>query len=123
MNRVLTIFNRSQFINTKRFFSINSTLYNKVYTDSEEWISNNKIGISKYGLEQLSEIIYLEFSCEEGDNINKGEDIAIIESVKAAESIETPYDCIILENNINLDIINNNPECDDNSWIVKIKKL
>ena len=54
--------------------------------------------------------------------------MVIIESIKAAESIEAPYDCILLENNNlledNLDnTINLDPECEDNSWIVKIKKL
>ena len=127
MNRVLPIFSR-QLRYPNRFLSISCKNNSKIYTDSEEWISKEKIGITKYALEQLNEIVYLEFQRDQGDKLEKGEDMVIIESIKAAESIEAPYDCILLENNNlledNLDnTINLDPECEDNSWIVKIKKL
>jgi len=127
MNRVLPIFSR-QLIYPLRFLSASSKNNSKIYTDSDEWISKEKMGITKYAIEQLNEIIYLEFQRDKGEKLEKGEDMVVIESIKAAESIEAPYDCILLENNelIENDLdntINLDPECEQNSWIVKIKKL
>ena len=50
----------------------------------------------------------------------------IIESVKSVEMLKAPFDCILLENNEdlenNLDLLNTNSEGDD-SWLVKLEEI
>ena len=108
---------------------------NKVYTESDEWLyredhtSNQyRIGLSKNASELLGELVYIEFNFEDGDEFNVDEDLVFIESVKAANSIKAPFNGIIVKNNNeiegeNLGIINDNPECTDESWFCEIKKV
>lgn len=108
---------------------------NKTYTESDEWLfredhtSNQyRIGLSKNASELLGELVYIEFNFEDGDEFNVDEDLVFIESVKAANSIKAPFNGIIVKNNNeiegeNLGIINDNPECTDESWFCEIKKV
>lgn len=101
---------------------------NKIYNDKEEWIKHTlestELGISKNAHEQLGEIVYIEFPFDKGDIVDKGDDIVIIESVKATEGIQAPFDCVLLGNNLNLednlDLLNEEPE---ETWLVKIDKI
>ena len=80
------------------------------------------MGITEKAIGQLGELVYLEFQYQKGDKISKNDELAIIESVKATDSVKAPFDCELIENNIkledSLDIINNHP---DKTWIVKVK--
>lgn len=108
---------------------------NKVYTESDEWLYRKdedsiqyRIGLSKNASELLGELVYIEFNFEDGDEFNVDEDLVFIESVKAANSIKAPFNGIIVKNNNeiegeNLGIINDNPECTDESWFCEIKKV
>ena len=99
----------------------------KIYTPSEEWLLQNnnltQIGITKNAVEQLGEIVYIEFLHNKGDFVKKDEELLIIESVKATESIKAPFDNIINENNIQLEDdlseLNQDPE---NTWMIEIEK-
>lgn len=112
-----------------RYARMSAALYNKrIYTDTEEWIhytnsGEAQIGITKNAVEQLGEIVYIEYQLEEGDSIKEGDDLIIVESVKATESILAPFDLTLVENNqeleTSLDLINTDPE---KNWLVKIKK-
>lgn len=104
------------------------------YTESQEWLyyhrDYTKMGITKKAIEEMSDLVYLDFSCKKGDIVRKDEELVNLESVKTVESINSPYDCVILDINnkltepvINLDTINKNPECIENSWIIKIDKI
>ena len=101
-----------------------------VYTDNEEWHYHEndiiKVGITKNAIEQLGDIVYLDFNFENNDNIDSGDELLSIESVKATEGINIDFNCILIENNENLaenlDIINENPENVETSYLVKIKK-
>ena len=101
---------------------------NKIYTENEEWMLEKKcsteIGITNKAIQELGELVYIDFPNKKGDIIKENDELVIIESVKATESINAPYDCILLENNNlleqNLELINKNPE---ENWIIKIDKL
>ena len=53
--------------------------------------------------------------------------MVVIESVKAVADIKAPFDCKVLEKNIILEddfsCLNENLKCEDNSWILKLKKI
>ena len=114
-----------------RSLHITKTLPNKKeYTESEEWLLNTpeytKIGLSKIAVEQLGELVFIEYVNEPSDILEQGDEPVSIESVKAVAGINIPFDCELLENNEvhidNLDHLNDNPECEENSWIIKVKK-
>ena len=130
----LRFFNRfvkPSYLNNIRSISTNKILREKEYLPNEEWISstNNitKLGITKNAIEQMGEIVYVDYTLENNDVVSKDDEIAVIESVKATESILAPFDCKIIENNLelveNLDYLNESSECEDNSWILKLEKL
>lgn len=114
---------------TTRQFHITPPLRNKVYTKNYEWLLDcgdyYKMGLSTKAIEELSEIVYVEFESE--DTYKKDELIVIIESVKAVSDIKAPYDCQIIEKNSplvdNFETLNSDPECEENSWILKLRKI
>jgi glycine cleavage system H protein len=113
-----------------RFFKTTPVIKKKEYTDTEEWHYTAKdyikIGLSSNAVEQLGELVFIEFQHEPGELLEKGEEIVSIESVKAVNGVVVPFDCILVENNEihldNLENLNENPECEENSWIIKVKK-
>ena len=110
--------------------STSSILKNKIYNDNHEWYikSNNKvkIGLASSAIENMSELVYLEYPSSVDDTISKDDDIVILESVKSVESIKAPFDCKILDQNTilenDLDEINRDPE-NVNNWIIEIKEI
>ena len=113
-----------------RFFRTSPIINSKIYTDTHEWFikENNtiKIGLANSAIENMSELVYLEYPSSINDNISKDEDIVILESVKSVESIKAPFDCKIVDQNTSLendlDDINRDPE-DVNNWIIEIKEV
>ena len=101
----------------------------KTFLPTHEWLTDDhpikKIGIAKSGLEQLSELVYIEYSVEKNDIIQEGEPLVILESVKATEEILAPFNSEIIDINENydLDLINENPECEDGAWLIKLKSI
>lgn len=67
-----------------------STLY---YTEDHEWLNVNgdtaTIGISTYAAGQLGDVVFVELP-EVGKTVKKGEEIAVVESVKSASEIYAP---------------------------------
>jgi glycine cleavage system H protein len=115
----------------KRYIHATSKLLNvKEYTDTEEWVLHTpkyiKIGLSKSAVEQLGTLVFIDYTNEPGDILEKGDESVSIESVKAVAGVNIPFDCELLENNEvhldDLDKLNENPECEENSWIIKVKK-
>lgn len=96
------------------------------YTDSHEWIllkgKVGLIGISQYAQEELGEIVYIELP-KVGRKINAGEEIAVLESTKAAADIYSPVSGTIIEVNEALkqdpDLLNRFPEKE--GWLLKIE--
>ncbi len=86
------------------------------YSESHEWIRiEGKIayvGISDYAQESLGDIVYVEIP-ESGGGVDRGDEIATIESVKAASAIYAPLSGTIKEANSELEdtpeLINQKP--------------
>jgi glycine cleavage system H protein len=64
------------------------------YTGSDEWIrvegDSAALGVTDFAQDQLSDIVYFEVVVQVGDKVSKGDDVAILESVKAAADIYAP---------------------------------
>jgi len=86
------------------------------YSESHEWIRiEGKIayvGISDYAQESLGDIVYVEIP-ETGGDVDRGDEIVTIESVKAASAIYAPLSGTIKETNSELEetpeLINQKP--------------
>jgi glycine cleavage system H protein len=100
---------------------------NLKYTESNEWINLQgnigTIGISDYAQDQLSDIVFAEVIVNEGDQINKGDSIATVESVKAAADVYSPVSGKVISVNDALggkpEVINTDPY--GAAWIIKIE--
>ncbi|MBF0532292.1 MAG: glycine cleavage system protein GcvH [Candidatus Omnitrophica bacterium] len=99
---------------------------NLLYTKEHEWVNvegdSATIGISDYAQESLGDITFVEVPSE-GDEVEQFEQIASVESVKAASDIFSPVSGKIVEVNPNLEatpeLINRSPY--RKGWIAKIK--
>ena len=98
----------------------------KKYTKDHEWISLQDqvatIGSTNFAQESLGDIVFVELP-KIGKLIKKGDQIGVIESVKAAREIYAPVSGEIIKVNNKLtntpQLVNTNPE--DSGWYIKIK--
>ena len=94
------------------------------YHEEHEWVrvegSEGVIGISDYAQEQLSDVVYVELP-EVGDTFERGEILAVVESVKAASDVYMPVGGEILEINEELEdspeLVNQDPYGE--AWFVR----
>ena len=60
------------------------------FTEEHEWIESDgdmvKVGITEYAAEQLGDIVFIELP-DVGTSVTKGQEIVVIESVKAASDL------------------------------------
>ena len=72
------------------------------FTAEHEWAHLEgdvvTIGITDYAQDQLGELVYVELP-ETGTEINAGQEVVVIESVKAAGDIKSPVNGTIIEVN------------------------
>ena len=72
------------------------------YTRDHEWIhlegDTATVGISEYAQEQLGDIVFVELPTV-GKALAKGDEAAVVESVKAASEIFTPMGGVVTEIN------------------------
>ncbi|KAK5117799.1 hypothetical protein LTR85_008774 [Meristemomyces frigidus] len=110
-----------------RSFSASGRVLEKRYTEDHEWIDTSdpesaSIGISTYAAKALGDVVYVELPTT-GTEVNAGDAIGAVESVKSASDIMTPVSGTILEVNSVLEdkpgTINSSPEGD--GWLAKIK--
>lgn len=95
------------------------------FTKDHEWIKLDGdtawVGITTYARHALGDLVYLELP-EKGRKVAKGDNFAVVESVKAASEIYAPVTGEIVAVNdaltANLDDLK---EDLDKGWIVKIK--
>lgn len=64
------------------------------YTDDHEWIKQESdgvsvVGITDYAQDKLGDVVYIELP-ELGRKISRGEEVCVIESVKAAADVKAP---------------------------------
>ncbi|MGR3623487.1 glycine cleavage system protein GcvH [Pseudophaeobacter sp.] len=96
------------------------------YSEEHEWVTVEgdiaTVGITQHAADQLGEIVFCEQK-EAGDDFEKGDEIGVIESVKAASEIYAPLDGEVVEANAVLEenpgALNESPEGE--AWIYKIK--
>jgi glycine cleavage system H protein len=96
------------------------------YTEEHEWLRPEGdlivVGITSHASTQLGDVVYVELP-EVGTVVTQGDEIVVIESVKAASEITAPLDGEIVE--VNEDIadapakVNEDPTGD--GWFFKIR--
>lgn len=95
------------------------------YTESHEWIDIKDgfgiVGVTHFAQKELGDIVYVELPIV-GKKIKKGEEVAVLESTKAAADVYTPVSGTIVEVNTSLSnessLVNRSPEKE--GWIFKL---
>ena len=96
------------------------------YTKEHEWVrlegDTAVIGISDYAQTQLGEIVFVKLP-DTGDQLDKGAEACVIESVKAASEIYAPASGEVTETNADLDTEPSkiNEDATGEGWLYKIK--
>ena len=97
------------------------------YASTHEWISVNEeglvtVGISDHAQEALGDIVFVELP-EAGARVNSKEEVAVVESVKAASDIYSPLTGEVVEINESLldspETVNASPY--ELGWFFKIR--
>ncbi|WP_316859389.1 glycine cleavage system protein GcvH [uncultured Cohaesibacter sp.] len=96
------------------------------YTEDHEWVEVNgsiaTVGITDHAQEQLGDIVFVELP-EIGKELEKGDEAAVVESVKAASEVYAPIDGEVTEVNDKLEddpaMVNSDAEGD--AWFLKMK--
>ena len=97
------------------------------FTVSDEWLrvegNTATLGVSDFAQDQLSDIVYFEATVHVGERVSQGDQVAIVESVKAAADVYTPVSGEITEVNQALaqspELVNSDPY--GGAWMVKLK--
>ncbi|HLD84202.1 MAG TPA: glycine cleavage system protein GcvH [Coxiellaceae bacterium] len=97
------------------------------YTDTHEWVrlesdDTISIGITDFAQQQLGDIVFVELP-EKGLSVEKGNELAVIESVKTAADMYAPIAGDVIDMNHQLneqpDLVNEDPY--GNGWICRMK--
>ena len=95
------------------------------YSKDHEWVRMEGdaavVGISDYAQEQLGEIVFVELP-DVGKKLKKGDQAAVIESVKAASEVYTPVPGEVSEVNGKLDATpaKINTDATGEGWLFKV---
>jgi glycine cleavage system H protein len=96
------------------------------FTDSHEWIKMEtdtiaRVGITSYAQQELGDIVYVELPTV-GKSVNARQEVAVLESTKAAADVYSPATGRVTEVNTKLvsapELVNQSPE--QEGWICKI---
>ena len=96
------------------------------FTKEHEWIrvegNSATVGISNHAQEALGDIVFVEVP-PAGRELRKGEEAAVVESVKAASDVYSPISGSVIEGNQAIAddpaLVNNDPE--GGGWFFKIE--
>lgn len=96
------------------------------YTPSHEWVRIQggmaTVGITDYAQHQLGDLTFIELP-ETGDTVATGDEICVVESVKAASDIYAPVGGVITETNARVvedpSLVNEDPYGE--GWLFKIE--
>ncbi len=96
------------------------------YTEDHEWLRAEggivTVGITAHASEQLGDVVFVELP-EAGRKVSKGDEVVVIESVKAASDILAPLDGEIVEVNGELadspGLVNEDPT--GRAWMFRMK--
>ena len=95
------------------------------YSKDHEWVrmegDGAQVGISNYAQEQLGEIVFVELP-DVGKQLAKGDQTAVIESVKAASEVYAPVSGKVSEVNGDLDAepAKVNTDATGEGWLFKV---
>jgi glycine cleavage system H protein len=100
---------------------------NLKYALTDEWVRLDGniavIGVSDYAQDSLSDLVFFETVVSIGDQIQSKDQVATLESVKAAADVSSPVSGKVIEINEELasspELINADPY--DKAWMVKIE--
>lgn len=74
----------------------------RYFTEDHEWVELDgeigTVGITEYAQEQLGDIVFVD-TPEEGKELTKGDEAAVVESVKAASDVYSPVSGTVIEGN------------------------
>ena len=98
----------------------------RYFTEDHEWIDVDgdigTVGISDYAQGQLGDIVFVDVP-EDGKQLTKGDEAAVVESVKAASDVYSPVSGTVIEGNAALAdepaLVNSDPE--EEGWFFKIR--
>ena len=96
------------------------------YTESHEWVrvegDTATVGITKHAAEALGDVVFVELP-DVGKSFDKGADMAVVESVKAASDVYAPISGEVIEANGSIvdapEGVNESP--DGEGWFVKLR--
>ena len=98
----------------------------RYFTDEHEWIDVDgdiaTVGITDYAQGQLGDIVFVELPAE-GATFGKGDEAAVVESVKAASDVYAPIGGEVVEINAALEdepaLVNSGAE--DDGWFFRLR--
>jgi glycine cleavage system H protein len=96
------------------------------YTEEHEWISVEgdvaTVGISDFAQEQLGDVVFVELP-EVGAEISAGDQVAVVESVKAASEVYSPVTGEVVEINDSIveDPAGINGDAEGEGWFFRIR--
>ena len=98
----------------------------RYFTKDHEWISVDgdtaTVGISNHAQEALGDIVFAEVP-DAGRQVSKGQEAAVVESVKAASDVYAPVSGEVVEGNPAIaddpSVVNRDPEGE--GWFFKLK--
>ncbi|MBA4338284.1 MAG: glycine cleavage system protein H [Hyphomonas sp.] len=96
------------------------------YTKDHEWIrvdgDTGTVGITNYAAGQLGDVVYVELP-ETGAKFARGDDFAVVESVKAASDVYAPVSGSVLEVNSALTEAPEkvNEAAQGDAWFVRVR--
>ena len=96
------------------------------FSEDHEWVVVDgdvaTVGITNFAQEQLGDIVFVDLP-DAGKTVAKSDEVAVVESVKAAAEVYTPLSGDIVETNDVLDsapeTVNSDPQA--GAWFFKIK--
>ena len=97
----------------------------RYFTEDHEWVELDgdigTVGITSSAQEQLGDIVFVDVP-EEGKEVTKGDEAAVVESVKAASDVYSPVSGTVIEGNSALadtpGLVNEDAEGD--GWFFKL---
>ena len=97
----------------------------RYFTEDHEWVDVDgdtaTVGITESAQSQLGDIVFVEVP-DEGKQVSKGDDAAVVESVKAASDVYAPVSGTVIEGNAELAdnpaLVNEDPEGE--GWFFKL---
>jgi len=96
------------------------------FTEEHEWIKidgdTGTVGITTYAQEQLGDVVYVELPAV-GKQVEKGKEMAVVESVNAASEVYAPVTgaVVAVNDKLTAEPATVNAEPMAGGWFVKIK--